>query len=79
MVTNKHINKIIAAITAMAVILCFLAVIFADKLSEAMGGTAVHLKYENKLFDTDEIISINILMDSDEWDKMLANATSEEY
>ncbi|MBR4758701.1 MAG: CotH kinase family protein, partial [Lachnospiraceae bacterium] len=32
-----------------------------------------------KLFNTDQIISVNIIMDSDEWRTMLDNATSEEY
>ena len=79
MVANKHITKIITAITAIAVILCFLAVMYGQKLSDALGGSAVGMEYENELFDTDEIISIDIKMNEDDWDEMLKNATSEEY
>nr|MCR5684064.1 CotH kinase family protein [Lachnospiraceae bacterium] len=79
MITNKHISKIVAAVTALAVAACFLSIIFSDRLSEAFGGTGVNMEYESRLFDTDEIISVNIIMDQDDWDKMLANATSEEY
>ena len=79
MVGNKHTSKIIIALMAVAVVLCFLAIGFSSKLSELLGGTGVTMEYESKLFDTDEIISIDIQMDSDDWEKMLSNALSEEY
>ena len=50
-----------------------------DKLTEWLGGRTVRMEYESKLFNTDEIISVNIKMDEDDWNKMLKNATSEEY
>ena len=79
MVTNKYIGKIIAILMAVAVLLCFAAMIWSDELSEAMGGKAVSMEYEDELFNTDEIISIDILMDEEEWETMLSNALSEEY
>ena len=79
MIANKHISKIIIAITAVAVVLCILAAVFYDDLSAVLGGTGVNMEYETRLFDTDEIISVDIQMDEDEWEKMLKNATSEEY
>ncbi len=79
MVTNKYIGKIIAILMAMAVLLCFAAMVWSDELSEAMGGKTVSMEYEDELFNTDEIISIDILMDEDEWEEMLSNAISEEY
>ena len=79
MAANKHITKIIIAVTAAAVVLCLLAILFSDRLSAAMGETAVSMEYESKLFDTDEIISVDIQMDEDTWNEMLANAMSEEY
>lgn len=79
MVANKHTTKIIIAIMACAVIFCFAAVAFSDKLTELLGGTAVTMEYEKELFDTDEIIDIDIIMDEDEWSKLLENALSEEY
>ena len=79
MVVNKHIGKIIAILMAIAVLACFAAMVWSDELSEAMGGKAVSMEYEEELFNTDEIISIDILMDEDEWEEMLSNAISEEY
>ncbi len=79
MVANKHISKIIVALMAIAVILCMLAVAYSEKLTEALGGTGVKMEYESELFDTDDIIEVDILMDDDEWNKMLDNALTEEY
>ena len=79
MIAYKHVSKIIVALTAIAVTLCFLAVMFADPLSEMMGGSTVRMEYETALFDTDEPISVNIIMDEDDWNEMLKNAMTEVY
>ena len=79
MVANKHITKIILAVMAAAVVLCFLAIAFSGKLTELLGGTGVRMEYEYKLFDTDEIIRVDIQMDEDTWNEMLENAMAEEY
>ena len=79
MIEHKHISKIIIIITAVAVALCFLAIGYAGELNETLGGTGVSMEYETKLFDTDEIIDIDIQMDEDTWNEMLANASAEEY
>ncbi len=79
MVSNKHISKIIIALMAVAVVLCILAVAFSGTISQAFGGTSVTMEYEDKLFNTDEIIEINIKMDEDSWNEMLENAMTEEY
>lgn len=79
MVSNKHVSKIIIALMAVAVVLCILAVIFSGKLLEQAGGKGVKVEYETKLFDTDQIIIIDILMDDDTWNDMLSNAMTEQY
>ncbi|MCR5790508.1 MAG: CotH kinase family protein [Lachnospiraceae bacterium] len=79
MVSNKYITKIIAAIMVLAVILCLVAAGCAKQLSDALGGLGVGMEYESELFDTDEIISIDILMDEKDWTEMLNSAMSEEY
>ena len=79
MIAYKHVSKIIVALTAIAVTLCFLAVMFADPLSEMMGGSTVRMEYETALFDTDEPISVNIIMDEDDWNEMLKSAMTEVY
>lgn len=79
MVTNKYMTKIASVIMAAAVVLCLLACAFSQKLQAVYGNNAVAMEYESKLFDTDQIMDIDILMDEDDWNDMLENAISEEY
>ena len=79
MTENKHINRIIAAIMAVAVTVCFVLIGFSDSIVESFGGTGVDFSYETRLFDTSEIISLDIIMDEDDWNDMLENAMTEEY
>ena len=79
MIANKHITKIVAVIMAAAACLCLAAMLLAGTLTQVLGGTGVTMEYESKLFDTDEPMSVNIIMDEADWEDMLANATAEEY
>ena len=79
MFLEKHSSKITAGLMAAAVVLSMTAVICAGKLTGVMGGMNVKMEYETALFDTDEVININIEMDEDSWNEMLSNAISEEY
>ncbi len=79
MVANKHIAKIIVAVMAVAVVLCLLASVFSGAVTDWFGGRAVRMEYESSLFDTDEIITVDIKMDEADWNSMLKNASSEEY
>ena len=79
MVANRHISKIVIAVMAAAVVMCFLATAFSADLTEWFGGTGVTMEYESKLFDTDTVMTVDILMDADDWNDMLINATAEEY
>ena len=79
MIANKHITKIVAVIMAIAVCLCLCVMGYSNDIENALGGSGITMEYESKLFDTSEIISINIIMDEKQWDNMLSNATAEEY
>lgn len=79
MISNRYITKVIAAIMALAVCLCMVAVYYSSAIAEAAGGTGVTMEYESELFDTSQILDINIVMDEDDWNTMLENALSEEY
>lgn len=79
MFLEKHSSKIIIGLMSVAVVLCLLTVIFSDQLTALMGGLSVRVEYETALFDTDEVITVNIEMDEDSWNTMLSNAISEEY
>ena len=79
MIAHKHITKIIAVVMAVAVCLCLCAVAFSSQITEALGDTGISMEYETELFDTDSILTVNILMDETDWNDMLENATAEEY
>ena len=76
MTSSRHINGIIAAITALAVVLCLGAALLLGG-SDSGGGLAQ--EYETELFDTSSLITVNILMDSADWQDMLDNALDETY
>lgn len=79
MVTNKHINKIVVIIMTMAVVICVLAGIVVGRSDKYAENANILMEYPSKLFDTNEVISVNIKMDEDEWNEMLKNAMAEEY
>ena len=79
MVSSKHISKIIVILMSLTVIACLLAVVFQDKVMAMVGGPGVTMEYETRLFDTDEVMQVNISIDEDDWEDMLSNALSEEY
>ena len=64
---------------AAAVLLCALAVAFPQKLAEAAGQGGVAMEYEAALFRTDSVMRIDIRMEGDAWEEMLAGAMAEEY
>lgn len=79
MITHKYITRIVIVMMTAALLTCMLAMIFSEKVVEAFGGTGVAVRYESELFDTDGILEIDILMDQEEWEDMLAHAAQETY
>ena len=79
MLAHKHITKIVAVIMAAAVGLCLFAVACSGQLAAWAGDKGITQEYETALFDTGSILSLNIQMDEDDWNKMLENATEEKY
>ncbi len=75
----KHSGKIAAAVMALACCLCLGAAAFSGGLTALAGDGGITMEYESELFDTDKIIEIDIRIDEDAWENMLANATAEEY
>ncbi len=74
MTTHKHINVICCVVLTVTVLITFLLMGFAGSTSEASGRT---MGYENKLFDTTTVHTIDIRMD--DWEDFLAQCKSEEY
>lgn len=79
MITNRYISKIIIVLTAAAVLFCLAGRIYADQLTEYTGGRAVFMEYESKLFDRDQIISVDIQIDEKDWEELLSHAIEENY
>ncbi len=46
---------------------------------KSLSETGIEMEYEEKLFNTSEVLDINIVMDEIEWEAMLDNAMSETY
>ena len=79
MLSSKHISKIAIVLMAIVLVLCFLAMGFYDKLAPLLGNTSYAMEYEEVLFDTSQIIDIDIIMEDDKWQEMLENASEEKY
>ncbi|MBR5755947.1 MAG: CotH kinase family protein, partial [Firmicutes bacterium] len=78
MIASKHFSKIVAAVVIIALLFCGLAMAFSDKL-QSYTASGVTMEYESELFDTSEIIDINIIMSEEDWNDLLENAIDEEY
>lgn len=79
MLGHKHIVKIVYALMILALAFCLLLLAFSEKLLEKTDADGISMEYEEKLFDTSSIISVNIIMDEDDWNEMLENAIEEKY
>lgn len=78
MIAHKHTARLAALFMALATLLCLCAAFFSESLAAAANG-GMTMEYETALFDTDTVLSVNILMDEADWDNMLENAISETY
>ena len=80
MISNKHITKIAAILMSIVFVFCIVACLFPNMLSSVIvSDTAYSMEYTDELFDTSDIIDINIIMDDSQWQEMLDNAMSEVY
>ena len=79
MISSKYFQHIAITLVSLVLILCVLAMAMSDKLIAVVSGTAYDMEYEKELFDTSEIIDVNIIMDDGKWEEMLDGARSEVY
>jgi len=77
MIESKKINIIVAIAVAFSLLVSVALVVLANVQTEN-GGIKTEAQYATKIFGTD-IISIEIIADEAEWQKMLDNASREEY
>lgn len=79
MIDRKCFSGIVAVIVSVAVIACLVSIAFAEQLSDQIGKSGVSMEYESKLFDTSNILEIDIAIDAGSWTDLLENAINEEY
>lgn len=75
MISSKYLPIISIILVSVTLVLLGFAMINSDKFV----ATGYAFDYPEKLFNTDEVLDINIIMDSEQWREMLDNAMSEEY
>jgi spore coat protein CotH len=73
MITSKHIAKITALLVCLSLLACVMIVYAAG-----VNQNKKVMDYESKLFG-DEILTIDIRVDENEWQEMLDNAIEKEY
>ena len=71
---SKHFDKIAWTVTALILVV---TILFMNDGALGLEVMAHTMGYENRLFDNTRVHTIDILMD--DWDELIANATSEEY
>lgn len=79
MLSSKHISKITIVLISVTLILCVLAMVFYDRLLPVVNTSGYSMEYQDKLFDTSEVLDIDIVMDDAKWNEMIQNAQQEKY
>ena len=74
MSTHKHFDKICCVVIGFTLIL---TVFFMNVEAFGVSEEATVMGYENKLFDTSTVHTLNIVID--DWDAFTENCQSEEY
>lgn len=79
MLSSKYMDKITIALVSVALVLCFIAVGFYNNPALPVSNVGYAMEYTDALFDTSEIIEIDIIMDDAKWNEMLQSARQEVY
>ena len=77
MIDKKSVGRF--CIIAVCVAMVFTAALTYFYIQYRSGGVKKTMAYESTLFDTSYVHSIDIVIDSADWDDMLQNANDEEY
>lgn len=78
MLGTKFAERLAVILIAAAFVVSFGLCLLSETVF-ANASTGITMEYETALFDHSRIISVNIIMDPDDWQDMLDNAASEEY
>ena len=78
MIDHKNINKFITVLVVLA-ILCLTAFLLWHGNASASAGSGLTMGYETSLFNTKNIIDIDVSISDDDWNDLLENPTDETY
>lgn len=76
MIKNKRIDAVCCIVLALTLLL---TVLFMNGKLLGLSASETTLGYENRLFDTSTVHTIDIAMNEDDWEDFLENCTDEEY
>ncbi|WKY44023.1 CotH kinase family protein [Eubacteriaceae bacterium ES2] len=77
MSSHKNINRICAMIAVVTVLTAFVFSYFGESLG--INASETDLSYTTKLFNTDQVHTIDISISEDDWNDLQENASDEEY
>ena len=79
MVQSKNVEKLALGVILAAVLACLIMVVLAPKAAKADSSGADRSDYEQMLFDTNQPMTIDIVMEPDNWQEMLQNAAQKKW
>lgn len=74
---HKYTNFVCLSVITVAVILTVIILIIKTGQGDQQKGTS--MQYETKLFNTDVVHTIDIIIDQSDWDSIQENASAKEY
>ncbi len=79
MIAHPYITRIVLILTAAAVVICLAAAYVSETITKVTDDSGIAMEYETELFHTEQMISVNILMEVDDWAELLEHAIDETY
>ncbi len=79
MISKKHINAIIATLTAIAVIFTTLIYVNSKNITNKDSSSSGNFAYIDTVFNKEKVTEIDLEINEDIWNSLLENAIDEEY
>lgn len=79
MISKKHINAIIATLTAIAVVFTTLIYVNSKNITNKDSSSSGNFAYIDTVFNKEKVTEIDLEINEDIWNSLLENAIDEEY
>lgn len=79
MISKKHINAIIATLTAIAVVFTTLIYVNSKNITNKDSSSSGNFTYIDTVFNKEKVTEIDLEINEDIWNSLLENAIDEEY